>query len=793
MIRNFFKTAWRNLLKGKLQSIINITGLSIGMAVAIIIGIWIYGELSFNKNFKNYDRIGQVIQNLTVNGQTDTWWRVPYPLAREMREHYGSDFKHVVMVVEMGEHQVTYSDKNLKQYGGYFERGIEEMLNLTMIRGEGNSLADPTSVLISASAAKAHFGDEDPINKMLQIDDMPVVKVKGVYKDLPKNSTFSELQFISTVDFHYNNSSWIKEMDDPWRPNNFRVFVTLNENSSFASASARIKDAKLKKVNEQLAKMKPELFVMPMSKWHLYSEFKNGVNTGGAIQYVWMFGIIGAFVLMLACINFINLSTARSEKRAKEVGIRKTLGSQRIQLIFQFFSESLLTVSFAFVLSLLLVQLGLPFFNEVAARELSISWREPGFWLMCTAFVLFTALVAGLYPAFYLSSFRPVKVLKGTFKVQRFAALPRKALVVLQFTVSVSLIICTSIVYRQIQFTKDRPVGYSRSQLIRIPSSDALHEHFEVVKQELMQEGIISSMAESGSPTTSIWNASSRFTWAGKDPNRAVNFGNVTISYDYGKTIGWTLTRGRDFSRNFGTDTSALILNEAAVKYIGMKDPVGQTITWKDEPYTVIGVVADMIMESPYEAPRPIIYNLITDGGSVALLKLNKSVTPTIAVAKIGAAFKKINPDDPFDYSFVDDDYSTKFGEEERISKLSGFFAILAIAISCLGLLGLASFVAEQRRKEIGVRKVLGASVLSIWNLLSKEFVALVIISFAVSIPLSYYLMSGWLENYYYRTSVSWWIFAVAGIIALTITMLVVSVQVVKAALVNPVRSLRTE
>jgi ABC-type antimicrobial peptide transport system permease subunit len=386
-----------------------------------------------------------------------------------------------------------------------------------------------------------------------------------------------------------------------------------------------------------------------------------------------------------------------------------------------------------------------------------------------------------------------VKVLKGTFKVQRFAALPRKSLVVLQFTVSVSLIICTSIVHRQIQFAKDRPVGYSHSQLVRVPSSNALHNHFDVVKGELLKSGAIISMAESGSPTTGIWNASSRFSWPGKDPNLAVNFGNVSVSFDYGKTIGWRLTRGRDFSRNFGTDTSALILNESAVKYIGMNNPVGQSMTWRNQPYTIIGVVSDMIMESPYEAPRPIVYNLITEGGSVALLKLGPSVAPAHAIASIDAALKKINPDDPFEYSFVDDDYATKFGDEERISKLSGFFAALAIFISCLGLLGLTSFVAEKRRKEISVRKILGASLVSIWNLLSKEFVALVIISFLVSIPISYYFISGWLENYYYRTNVSWWIFVVAGMIALIISILVVSIQVIKAALVNPVKSLRTE
>jgi putative ABC transport system permease protein len=792
MIKNFFKTAWRHLIKGRLHSVINITGLSVGMAVAIIIGLWIYGELSFNKDIKHYDRIAQVLQNVTTNGETSTWWRVPYPLAAEMREHYGSDFKQVVMTVATGDHVLRYGDKKLKQTGGFYEPGIEEILDLKMVSGN-RSIAEPASILLSASAAKALFGDADPMNRMLQIDDMPVTKITGIYKDLPANSSFADVQFISTVDFHYNNSSWIKGMDDRWRPNSFRIFVLLNDHSDFASASAKIKDAKLRKVNPQLAKMKPELFLMPMSRWHLYSDFRNGVNTGGAIQYVWMFGIIGAFVLVLACINFINLSTARSVKRAREVGIRKTLGSRRIQLVIQFFSESLLTVFCAFIFSLGLVQLGLPFFNEVAGKELRIFSDQPQFWFIGAGFILFTALLSGIYPAIYLSSFRPIKVLKGTLKMHRFAALPRKALMVLQFTVSVSLIICTIVVYRQIQFAKNRPVGYTRNDLLRTSVSDEFHQHFDVIQQELKEAGIIRSMAESGSPTTGIWNASSRLNWAGKDPDLAVNFGNVSVSYDYGKTVGWALTHGRDFSRKFGADSAALIINETAVKYMNMKDPVGQTLYWKDVPYTIIGVVADMIMESPYDPAKPIVYNLITDDGNVALFRLDKSVSASKAIAKIAGIFKKLSPEDDFSYQFADDEYATKFGEEERISKLAGFFAALAVAISCLGLLGLTSFIAEQRKKEIGVRKVLGASILNIWNLLSKEFILLVCLSFVVSIPLSYYFISGWLENYYYRTGLSWWVFVIAGLLALLITIAVVSVQVIQAAVVNPVKSLRTE
>ncbi len=507
MFKNFFKTAWRNLGKSKMHSFINIAGLSIGMSVAILIGLWMYDELSFNKNFQNYDRIAQVIQNVTNNGEVQTWQSVPYPLAEELRKNYGSDFKHIVMAVNWGDHILTVNDKKLKETGGYFEKEMPDMFTLKMLRGN-RSLRDPASILLSESSAKAYFGNEDPLNKMLQIDDKPVVKVTGVYEDFPRNSTFANLNFISTWDFFYSSNPDLRTMEDSWRPNFTTLFVQVNDNADFNKVSAKIKDAKLKKVNPQLQKKKPTLFLQPMSKWHLYSEFKNGVNIGGAIQYVWMFGIIGVFVLLLACINFMNLSTARSEKRAKEVGIRKTVGSLRRQLILQFFSESLLTVAFAFAVSLLIVQFTLPFFNSVADKQMSILWSNPFFWIMSVGFIFFTALIAGSYPAFYLSSFKPVKVLKGTFKAGRFAAIPRKVLVVLQFTVSVTLIIGTIIVYQQIQFAKNRPVGYTRANLITIPTSDSsIHDHFEAVKNELMKTKVVTSIAESQSPTTGIWNA----------------------------------------------------------------------------------------------------------------------------------------------------------------------------------------------------------------------------------------------------------------------------------------------
>ena len=484
MFKNYFKSAWRNLGKSKMHSFINIAGLSVGMAVAILIGLWMHDELSFNKNFKNYDRIAHVIQNLKNNDEIQTWWSVPYPLANELRTNYGSDFKHIVMALNWSDHVLTIGDKKLKQSGGFFEKEMPDMFTLDMRQGDRNALHDPSSVIISASAAKAFFGNDNAIDKLIKIDQMPPVKVAGVYKDFPQNSIFADLNFIASWDFWYNANNNLSDMTDPWRPNFTSLFVQLNDNADISAVNARIRDAKLKKLNPDLQKKKPALFLMPMSKWHLYSEFKNGVNTGGAIRYVWMFGTIGLFVLLLACINFMNLSTARSEKRAKEVGIRKTVGSLKKQLVWQFFSESFLTVALAFAVSMLIVWLSLPFFNTVANKKMILPVNNIFFWATGLGFTVLTALIAGSYPALYLSSFKPVKVLKGTFKAGRHAALPRKVLVVLQFTVSVTLIVGTIIVFKQIQYAKNRPVGYSRANLISVSTSGSnVHDHIAYIQK----------------------------------------------------------------------------------------------------------------------------------------------------------------------------------------------------------------------------------------------------------------------------------------------------------------------
>jgi ABC-type antimicrobial peptide transport system permease subunit len=794
MIKSYFSIAWRNLVKSKGYSFINIGGLATGMAVAMLIGLWIWDELSFDKYNRQYDRIAQVMQHQTFSGTIDTWQSLPYPIGEALRTTYGSDFKQVVMASWDNSKLLSVGDKKLQKTGKYMEPGGPELLDLDMLSGSWANLKDPSSIMLSASTAKAYFGNEDPMGKSMKINNKEPVIVTGIYKDLPYNSAFGHVDFLASWQSYIVNSGIPKEQINAWGTNAFLVYVQIADHADMSKVSAKIKDTRLNHMYDEDKKFKPEIFLHPMSKWHLYETFNNGVNSGGRMQFVWLFGIIGIFVLLLACINFMNLSTARSEKRAKEVGIRKAIGSLRGQLLAQFFSESLLVVAFGFVCALLLAQLALPFFNNVADKKMSILWGNPIFWLSGIGVSLLTGLIAGSYPAFYLSSFQPVKVLKGTFRAGRYAAMPRKVLVVLQFTVSVTLIIGTITVFRQIQFARNRPVGYNRDGLISLQTINTdIHDHFDAVRMELKSAGAIEEMAEATSPVTSVWTTNGGFDWKGKDPAQSVDFPTTGVSYEYGKTVGWQFKEGRDFSPAFATDSSAFVINEAAARFIGLKDPIGEVIRWDNQSFTIVGIIKDMIIESPYKPVRPSIYLIDKRKSSIINIKINPSLSAPAALSKIEATFKKYSPEQPFDYTFVDNQYARKFGNEERIGKLASFFAILAIFISCLGLFGMASFMAEQRIKEIGIRKVMGASVFNLWQMLSKDFVVLVLISLLIAIPMAYYFMHNWLQNYQYHSDISWWIFAVTAIGILVITLLTVSFQSIKAALMNPVKSLKAE
>lgn len=793
MVKSYFKVGWRNMLRSKGYSAINISGLAIGMMVALLIGLWVFDELTYDTHFKNYDRIVQIMQHQTFNGQIGTQVSNPAAMGEEIRTVHGGDFKHVLQSSWNNSHTLTFGEKIFFKTGSYFEPGVVDMLSLNIIHGTKDGLKEMNSIMISESVAKTFFGDEDAVNKILRLDNEVDVTVTAVYEDLPENTSFHDLQIILPWSLYLSQNTWIARMDDPWDSNFTQTFAELNEHAAVETVSARIKDVKFNKQNEEARRYKATVFLHPMSKWHLYSDFKAGVNTGGRIDNVWLFSITGIFVLLLACINFMNLSTARSEKRSKEVGIRKSIGSARVQLVTQFFSESILVAVLALVLAIGLGFLALPSFNTIAEKHISIPWASPVFWLIGIGFTLITGIFAGLYPALFLSSFQPVKVLKGSFKQGRLASLPRKILVTVQFTISIVLIIGTIVVYKQIQHAQGRPMGYTADGLITTGVNTERHKHFEAIRTELKTANAITEMAESGSPTTDVWNTNGGFDWEGKDPNQAVDFPNNAVTYEYGKTIGWELTAGRDFSRDFATDSAAFILNESAVKFIGFTDPIGKVLKWNGENYTVIGVVKDILVQSPYKPVRPAMWHLSDGIENVFIIKLNPERNAQESVSKVEEVFRKLDPTSPFDSDFVDAQFARKFGNEKRIGTLAAFFAVLAIFISCLGLFGLASFVAEQRTKEIGIRKVMGASVSNLWRMLSKDFVFLVLLSSIIAITLSYFFCTKWLESYEYHTTVSGWIFVGSTAGALIITLITVSFQAIKAALMSPVKSLRSE
>ncbi|HLO37804.1 MAG TPA: ABC transporter permease, partial [Lacibacter sp.] len=571
MLKNYFKIAWRNLVKNKGYSAINIGGLAVGMAVAMLIALWIFDELTYDKWHKNYDRIAQVMQHQTFNGNKGTERSIPIPLVTELKTNYASNFKYLAMASWQGDHILSQGEKKITIEGNFMDKDITRILTLKMLQGRYDALKDPNSIILSSSTAKALFGDEDAMNKIVKIDNELSVKVAGVYADLPYNTRFRDLHFIAPWDLYVSSRPWVQHAlkESQWGNNSFQLFTEIADNSNIEAINKKILYAKLNKVPADEKKFKAEIFLFPMKDWHLRSNWENGIQTGGFIQYVWMFGIVGIFVLLLACINFMNLSTARSEKRAKEVGIRKAVGSDRSRLIKQFLGESVLVSIISFIGAAVFVLLLLPWFNQVTEKKILFPFNQSFFWLLSIAFVLLTGLLAGSYPAFYLSSFNPVKVLKGTFRAGRFASVPRKVLVVLQFTVSVALIIGTIMVNRQVQHTKNRPLGYNNQGIVMIPMTTPDYKgKYDLLRDELKSVSAISEMAQSSSPLTEIWSNNGGFKWQGMDPNLDAEFSTIWVTHEYGKTVGWEFTQGRDFSRDFKTDSLAVVINEAAVKFM---------------------------------------------------------------------------------------------------------------------------------------------------------------------------------------------------------------------------------
>jgi ABC-type antimicrobial peptide transport system permease subunit len=770
--------------------LINTGGLALGISIAILIGLWVNDELTFNNYHQNHGRIAQVYK---WSGQK---W-LPYPLSVELKEKYHQSFNHIVTANVANDYILSSKDNRFSVHGQFVEAGLPEMLTLEMTEGNWSALRDPHSVLLSESIAVSLFGKEKALDKLVRISNQMDVKVTGVYRDLPHNSEFGEIKFFAPWDLLVLENPGITKAG--WDDHFVFVYAELAPNVTFDQVAPLIADAEMN-VIRNLDYMKEEaaentqIWLHPMDKWHLHSAF----GSNGPIQFVYMISSIGIFVLLLACINFMNLATARSEKRMREVGIRKAIGSLRSQLVGQFFSESFIVVSIAFAAAVIIAALFLPAFNQLAGKEISMPWTNYLFWLSALALMLITGVLAGSYPALYLSSFRPAIVLKGQNRVGRMAFFLRRVLVTVQFTVSISLIIATIVVYKQIAFAKDREVGYSRGGLIMV-TSRAYNGKYDIIRNELMRTGVVNHVASAGDKVTSAWSQGGGFEWEGKIAGTNPTIGTLGINHEFGKTVGWKIVQGRDFEESIASDSSAFVINEAAAKIMGMTTAAGEVIHWKskfhdnvDKDFVIIGVVSDLMMKSPFDPVMPAVFFLQKDFGAIHI-RLADVTNASGAVSEIEKAFRKVAPEIPFEYSFADTEYDLKFAYEERVGKLGAVFAALAIIICCLGLFGMASFMTERRTKEIGIRKVVGASVFGLWKLMSSGFVVLVVVSWAIAVPIAWYALSLWIENFVYRTAITWEIFAAAGAGSLAITLLTVSYRLLEAANRSPVNSLKTE
>ena len=789
MIKNYFKIAWRNIINNKVYSAINVFGLAIGMAVTLIIALWVYKEYSYNRFLPNYKTVYQVRLNHNIEGTINNMNTVSLPLADVLRKEI-PEIKYVAETDWNDNHSLMVDETKLYLKGMRTGSDFLKIFQYPFVKGNANAvLNDPYSIVLTESTAKSLFGNNDAINKTVRYDNKYDLKVAGILKDLPDNSSL-QFKYLIPFSFREQTTDWVKDARTQWGNNSFQTFVALQPGISYAQVEPKIRN--IVRTNSKMKKT--EVMLHPLKDWELYSNFENGKATGGFIEYVKMFSIIGLLVLLIACINFTNLSTARSEKRTREVGVRKTIGSSRQSLIIQFLSESVLVSFIAFLISILLVELALPYFNQLTKGRISTPYSSPVFWMIMIAFVLLTGLLAGSRPAFYFSSFMPVKVLKRTVPTGRSTAWSRKILVVLQFSCSIALIISTVIIYRQIEHTKDRPTGYYQDRLMMTDMSADLNRNYKPLKQDLLRSGVIENVARASSPATGIYSLTIIGEWPGKTAGQeSLNTGAISVSENYFQTLGMSVKAGRDFYDEWKIDSGSVIVNEAALKKMGLKDPLNQFITWNgNERARIIGVVKDAIMESPFTPVRPTVFTHGREGNSI-MYRLSKNISTRDALAKLTTIFNKYNPAYPYSYQFVDEEYANKFNLELLIGKLAGLFAVFAIFISCLGLFGLAAYMAEQRNKEIGIRKVLGASVSQVWLLLSKDFIVLVILSCVIASPIAFYFLQSWLQKYDYRITISPFVFIVAAIAAILITIVTVSFQAIKAALANPVKSLRTE
>lgn len=790
MLKNYLKTAWRNLVKNKVHSFINIVGLSVGNACSLLILLWVQNELSIDAFHKNGERLYKVYEREYYTNNVDGNYDTPGPLAGELKKVIPEVEDAIMLQEENDRSALQVGNKILKVEGTGAGAGLFSMFSYPLIQGTPKTaLASTVSMAISKKTADQFFGNpQNAMGKTIRLDNKKDFMVTAVFEDLPANASRKFNYAISWEALQQDNF-WART----WGSSGPLTYVLLRPDANPALVDKKLTHFRDMYIKDRSAAFHVELGLQKFDEVYLHSIFKNGKIAGGRIEYVHLFSIVAIFILMIACINFMNLTTARSIKRAREVGVRKAIGAQRSVLIRQFIGESLMLTAMAVVIALLLMTLLLPVFNEVTQKQMKLPFYDAAFWLKLVAITLITGLISGSYPALFLSSFNPVKVLKGAVKLTTGAVWFRKGLVIFQFILSLVLIIGTIVVSKQVNFIQTRNLGYDRENLIYVPVEGELVNKYTTWKEEALKMPGIQSISRISDNPSNLDQQTNNADWDGRDANTMISFEHPEVGYDFVQTMKLKIAEGRDFSKEFTTDADAFMINETAAKKMGYAHAAQRTLTINSRKGMIIGVLKDFHFRSLHEQIQPMIIQVSEEGNYGNILIRTQPGKTKVALASLERLCKELNPKFPFSYSFSDEEYQKLYKNEQVVSKLSNAFAFLAIFISCLGLLGLVMFTAEQRTKEIGIRKVLGASVTSIVQLMSVDFIKLVFIAIIIASPVAWWAMTMWLSDYAYKIRISWWMLALASGLAVFIAVLTISFQAIKAAVANPVKSLRTE
>jgi putative ABC transport system permease protein len=793
MFRNYIVTAWRNIVRNKTFSLINIFGLALGIACSLLILLWVQDEWSVNASLVKNKNTYSVYERVYSEEKVEAAHWTPGLLATELKRKIAG-IKYASGFWPAQEIRFSAGQKNLVEKGCFADSDYFKIFNYPFLEGEPETaLMQPQDIVLSRKMAVAFFGSPvAAVGKTIRYNGLADFRVSAVLEDLPAN-TSDKFDYAINWQYLLQYDGWLTN----WINRSPATFIQLEPSVDPLKVEAAIKDFIQPYLGTGYGSgFRTELGLQRFDETYLYSSFKNGVPDGGRIEYVHLFSIIAIIILLIACINFMNLATARSAKRAKEVGIRKTVGALRQGLMLQFIGEAILLTLAAFIVALAMVVLLLPVFNDVTGKLIALPVTSVRFWGVSIALLLATGLVAGSYPALYLSSLMPLKVLRGSLKFSAGALIFRKGLVVSQFVLSIVFIVATIVVTKQLRYVQDKNLGFDKENLLYVPMERTLAERYPLLKQQLASLPGITSVTYSNQVPTEIGSHVYDLSWEGKNPATKVVAMHNGVGYDYLQTLHLTLLMGRDFSRDFPTDSVGYIINEAAWKMTSYKDPIGKPLIYFGHRGKIIGVVKDFHFRSLHDPIQPLVLEFmgekITWDGTYAVIKTGPGKTGQ-ALADVEKVCKTLDPAFPFRYTFADEEYQKLYNGERTVSKLSDSFAVLAIFISCLGLLGLAMFTAEQRRKEIGVRKVIGARVGDIVAMLSKDMIKMVVLSAIIATPIAWLVMERWLQNFAYRTSIDWWIFMLAGLVAVVIALATISYQAVKAARTNPVTSLRSE